>query len=1547
MMNKHYLFSLLFLLLYCKAWAGDPDSSRLRGPGKELSLPVVMTEQRSFPQVEQLPGNSMMPVAAETLFTTDYLNMRFATDTTVNEYQQRAVAAFEELDRSNHYTTTLAPDDLNQLPIGLEQEVGNTKIKIAVSSAVFHPGYAELTVYAKIIIPQEPKQLFFGIKNLKLSYGGGIIGDARLVLLGNVPIPLNGGSSAIVLKGGFDTGTGQGLDMTYVTIDCAGFRELSLSADVMFPRSLLTPLDVDNERIKDENKLVTAAFQTTVRDWNDILVSIALPAFEITSLNGFGFHVGKAVFDGSDIRNSLDVVYPSGYAARYLPVGEENLWRGVYIRDLEVILPKQFSKGKNNGQRVSFGANNLIIDNNGITGSIFGRNILSAGSASGWRFSVDRFNLDLEANHLTGAGFDGTVQLPVASTALAYTAIITANDEYLLKINSLSQLSFNVWAAKAELDPNSWVQFKLADGKFQPEAMLTGRMGITTSGQNTDTASNRKSIVSFQGIRFTNLHLQTKAPYLTADYFGYNDEAKFSNFPVTITEIGLSASETQASLYFGVKVNLMSGSFGGETKVAVVGSFDNRGDYQTWNYEKLQLNLISIHARLGSAMTIDGALQILRDDPVYGDAIGGNIKMDVLNGKVKVDARALFGSTDFRYWYVDAKADLGLGIMVVPPISINGFGGGAYYHMKKAGVNTQASPTGVNYVPDENTGLGLKAMVLFNVGQKVANGEVTFEVAFNNSGGINCMGFFGYATILKLIPGVGDISDRLAGKFQQLADAEAKAMARLGTVGETLADLKVSDPAAAAKALSADQYRVGETGLSAYMGIQYDFTASTFHANFELYLNVAGGIIQGTASDKRAGWAVMHIAPGTWYMHMGTPANRIGIRFGVGSIAISTGAYLMVGDQIPGSPPPPQQVADILGVSMRELDYMRDLNSLGDGRGFAFGANISVETGDLTFLILYASFNCGVGFDIMLKDYGDAHCKGSNDPIGIDGWYANGQAYVYLQGEVGVKVNLRFIKGRFPIISGAAAVLLQAKLPNPVFMRGYMGVRFSILGGLVSGNMRMKVTIGSECEIETGSSAPVDVRIISNIVPAQNAMAVDVFAAPQAAFNMRMGQTFDVEDDNGITTYRVRLDTFTIVNNGTPVAGRLVWNDEMDKVSFYSKEILPPEKSLKAIVKVSFEIYRNGSWQTLYVDGKKSEEVEEITFTTGAAPDYIPMANVEYCYPVAGQKNFFPDEYGQGYISLKTGQTYLFDPRWSYKVQFVPGSGTALTTGMQYDSITQRIVYTMPAIQTSTDYSFNVIAIPPGGSMEGSKVLAYNQTSAGEDGSFDVKNNQAEIVHRGDVTRSLLEYNFHSSKYRTFAAKINGHPLKTGSMTIVMEDVIDLRAETRNDEPFDAAELEGNATTAYVPLVSTTAITDDAYFQADLAPKIYDNYPIKREIFITYRNTAELGIVPRKALYVMSSYLAQARAGKVDSWHTAQMPFVYNLPFYYKKDFSNIQYHVVAKYAGTPYAPEYNFLINGRFQFIRYGKYKVEYQYVLPGGIAGSRAAFEYLNPVK
>src|ERR1044072_8144632 len=262
-----------------------------------------------------------------------------------------AISAVEKVEQSDKWLETLQPDDLNELPIGLRRTVSNITYKVAISSAVFHETYAELTVFAKVKIPQRDEPLFFGISSLKLSYRGGIVGDAKLVLLGDCHIPIHGGNAMLILKGGFNLQNGQAQSgLTSLTIDCNGFKELSVAAQVEFPRSLLIPCDNSGNKITDTKTKVSAGFDAIITDWNDILITINLPKFQVNKLEGIVFTVSNAVFDFSDTRNSPAVTFPSGYEARYLHYPNPYMWRGVYIQTIDIELPKMFRRAGSTGQ---------------------------------------------------------------------------------------------------------------------------------------------------------------------------------------------------------------------------------------------------------------------------------------------------------------------------------------------------------------------------------------------------------------------------------------------------------------------------------------------------------------------------------------------------------------------------------------------------------------------------------------------------------------------------------------------------------------------------------------------------------------------------------------------------------------------------------------------------------------------------------------------------------------------------------------------------------------------------------------------------------------------------------------------------------------------------------------------------------------------------------------------------------------------------------------------------------------------------------------------
>lgn len=953
----------------------------------------------------------------------------YAVGNEMNKERVRAVEIFAQLDQSNNFTDGLSMVDMNSLPAGIQRTVSNVNYALAISHIRFLQEYAELTVWGRAVIPQGEegnRVLFFGAQGIKLSHEGDIIGDARLVLLGDVVIPINNGAASLTLKGGFDLASGRGDGQTYMSIDCRGFKELGITADLTLSEKLVRKVD-EKGRCDSLNSKVATSFSIVVQDWNDMLLSLSLPRFEIVGLNDFIFEAKEVTFDFSDVRNADNIQYPPGYREQYMIPGNENLWKGVYMGELSVTLPRQFTSRRDTNKRVSFVARHMLFDNNGISGVFEARDVLAFGDglAGGWPFSVERFSIELMANNLNGAGFGGQIGLPVAEKSpLNYDAYISPANEYMLKVSKSDAMKFSIWAAEAELLPNSYIELKVKDGRFRPEAMLSGSMAIR-SGLNPD---EKKTVAELQGIKFRRMHLKTEAPYFMVDYLGYDGECSLKGFPLSVGRIALQTRGTEAALGFDAKLALGKEPFAlsAETRIEVVGSMKREKGLHSWNYEHTDVSSIELGTSFAGTFSISGNLVLMNDDPVYGDGFAGNLELKFekfLQG-AGIKTRAVFGKKDFRYWFVDGSVNFGkTGIPLFPPLQMSGMGGGVYYRMAQGGAGESVLPTGTVYVPDESRGLGLKAAVMLNVGDPDAiSGEASFEVAFNNKGGLAYIGFFGQMEVLGQIPGLDNIEGAVNDKFQKLAKAEKKYLEThpgLDAGLDKLQKYKLYQPTDAAKEIYSDQKELGKSGFLAATGIQYDFNQNSFHATFDLYVNVLGGLLKGRGQNNNAGHSVLHIEKGSWYLHLGTPSNRLGLELDLLSLVkIRSGAYLMTGSQIEGSPAPPKQVADILGLDLQKLDYMRDLNALGNGSGFAFGTDFSVATGDITFLILYASFQAGLGFDIMLKDYGEAQCNGRSGPVGIDGWYANGQAYAYLQGEVGVNLKLLFVKKKIPVIKG-------------------------------------------------------------------------------------------------------------------------------------------------------------------------------------------------------------------------------------------------------------------------------------------------------------------------------------------------------------------------------------------------------------------------------------------------------------------------------------------------------------------------------------------------
>lgn len=1456
---------------------------------------------------------------------------------------------FTDIEQNNRYVDMLSPSDLQELPIGISKSIGNIKYTVAFTKAKVNGQYAELSAFARIELPQrnpqtnEPVVLFFGAEGVKFSFQGGLVGDAELALLGNISIPFNGNKWKLLLKGALDPSNGNFADLTYVKIDCEGFKELGIAADVVFSRELLTPLDAQKNPDPNPARSVSGSFQTIVKDWNDLLVDVSIDPFTLTSNPRFGFTVNHAVFDFSDLRNSPAVQFPDAYN-ELLDPGNPNLWRGVYIQTLEVVLPPEF-KQKGSNERISFGAQNLLIDNYGVSGSFYANNILSIGDgdAGGWAFSVDSFALRLEVNQLKAGYFDGNLKLPISEkTDLHYTAAISENN-YLIAVQNNKPLDFDVWKARLHLAPNSTVQLSVQNGKFKPKAILNGYMAVSLSDDpQEETVDTTKKGNLIPKLTFQNLTIQTEAPYFQVQAMGYEGEIKFGNFPISLNNINVSAVNDEIKLGLGINLNLMS-TFSASGGIGIVGKIIDNGGRKKWKYDHLSLDRIGLKADLG-AVKIEGDLMIMKNDPVYGNGFNAHLALEVTAIKLKVSSQAIFGNVGYRYWMVDGLVE-GLNVPI-GPIKLTGFGGGVSQSMKRLGSGMPVfGGSGLTYAPDSTLGLGLKATVLFQVGtETLVNGSIAFELVFNRHGGLNKMGFYGKASVLAtgFENYAGGKLNALKDKLKKVVDKESEILGAGGANALNALGYNEKSKLIDNLGSSAD---AGSGSIEIQLGIEYDFQNKVLHATSEMYVNLLGGILKGRGPNGRAGWSVLHVEPGTWYMQIGTPSDRLGIRLGIGSIAVEAGGYFMMGDNMPASPPPPKVVADILGVDAQELDYTRDLSALTDGRGVAFGADFSITTGDMTFLIFYANFGMGAGFDIMLRDYGDAHCQGSSEPVGVNGWYANGQSYAYMQGELGIKIKLLFINKKIPIIKGAAAVLLQARLPNPSWFRGYLGGNYNLLGGLIEGSFRFKVELGDKCEIVSGNGVAA-IDVISDLKPADNAGQVDVFAAPQATFNMKVNKNFVLADDNGSKTYYIKLDKFDVTKNGQPIQGELEWNTGNDLVTFRSFDVLPPESQLTATVKVAFYEIQNGAQVPVYVNGQLATEEKQVQFTTGIAPPYIPLTNVAHCYPVVEQKNLYPQERHNGYIQLKQGQPYLFEGNYSYEAQFIAAQDS-LNTAVTYVTSARKVQFNLPTLANNKAYVFRVVSKSAGGNT--STVQETTTQSNMEDGnSVSIKNKTISgTATNENAAAELISYTLKTSNHNTFAQKLQAISRSNDNINMPLgsSDVLLLSSSTDAYEPFDIAELTGTDYSSGA-LAQVKATLEDSYYQNNIYPLVYQHYPVEGNITITGRDPLLLGVPPQKAVPVMNAYRIYTQQDIWESYRKTTFPYQYELSNAYKQDFLELRYKVVNQLMGTPAIASYQNLVSNVFPLMNSGNYKVELQYRFPDGQLGTKGYFQFHNPI-
>jgi hypothetical protein len=998
---KKSVLLILFIFIYLRIFSAKDIPFILPDTLNDFDLSVY----QAYTPDTTLPGNA---------------NIGYLNELNLGANTKNLAEAQEILDNAIEYTgnlQTIASGDWVRIPLKITKTLSNIQYTMAIGKVEINAGFSELSVYMSIELPNGRK-LIFGSPSIKLNSTGGLLGDTKLGLFADYAIDLGANKSLLVLKR-MENGSFGG---TYVSIDCDGFKELGIDAQVIFSRDVIVPVDAAGNPVV--NKHVQGNFKVVASDWNDIVASVDLPRFAIPEYADIAFGLNSATIDISDLRNAPNTKFPVQYQGETSP-----LWRGVYIQSLEAILPKQI-KRRNSTGRTSVMVNNLIIDKTGVSGNLGAKNLLALheGAMDKWAYSLDTLQVGFVQNQLIHFGMAGTIMPPVMDNkrdiGIEYSAFIDATKNFTLNASIPEAVQFNfVQAAKVSIRKDSKIDVTIADDNFYPSATLHGSMEIKASlkGKAIPDTINKNGL-NLAKIDFEGMEIKTNAPLLQIHHFSLTT-GRLANFPVQINKLEFKSSESVGSLFVSLSLNLLKDEEGGNGLRTMfhINSTMSNPEVHHWVFDNSFMDALKLDFDIGP-VKLNGGLNIFDDDPIYGTGFCGNINaiFKISNHKkVEAEAATIFGANEeFRYWYADAMA-LGFTLPLGGIVNLTGFGGGAYKHMRmKSNTNSSIecrSSTGVIYVPDGSVGLGIKASVFLTATtESLFAANATLELTCNSTGGINQVQIFGEGQFMVkkdfALPGEVALNIRLTKMCSNSTSA-----------------LQAEDKHTASKSN-------GSVSFQLRLNLQFD--EDIYHGAFAVYANIANGRLKGNASPpgNLAGAVDLYISPSFWHFYLGNYDEKLSLSTDLAQLQVAAGAYFMTGNDLKPPPALDPKIAQELGISINQVSDDRSGRSgeIATGQGFALGANLHINY-DNQGRRLIVRIHAGAGFEFYCMSFGsDRKCaSGYGPPIGANGWRASGLIYLY--------ANV-YVKFWGVSASPGVALMVNGQIPNPNYFEAYLKI---------------------------------------------------------------------------------------------------------------------------------------------------------------------------------------------------------------------------------------------------------------------------------------------------------------------------------------------------------------------------------------------------------------------------------------------------------------------------------------------------------------------------
>jgi len=1188
------------------------------------------------------------------------------------------------------------------LPIGLDRNIEGNNTVVAIIAMKFTPTQAVLNAatWAELPFLGPDVGFGFGAKNICFHKDGlGGMKRAELYLVRDFGYRSDE-SWSFLFKSPTPTDSG-----TYAKWDCKGLHYIEVKAEVEFPKTWLKMANPDDS-LQNVKAHFAGRAEKNGNSWGWIL-NANMDDCEFTHLPGFKMKVNSMVFDYTTIQNPENITFPNGYTG-----DKTNTWKGFYIKNAEITLPDNLKTFDDANPKIQ--VSNLIIDGNGITGKLYAENLFQEfdGDFGGWGGSIDTLKAEIINNTLSNWRMRGRIKTSFTDTLFVYNGLYnrsinqdnnTISNDYNLELVVNTEHGYEreiplSWLPlKMKIDPATSIKVTYNKKDVKAEANLNAT--LTFEGSN-----DILSKLDFKGIKVEGLTFRTYEPYVENGNWDFaSPQHSMAGFPVNIDGVSSVTRFSNGAFGPGVRFNLNVGlqpgsnAVNGTTTLTFWSKLINDRGRQRFMFDGIELDSIGVNADLG-AVKVRGGLNLFQSDATYGDGYRGVVTASFIDN-ITTSATAQFGMVNkFRYWYIDAKTILPTGLPVFSNFAMYGFGGGAWYKMHRSGTtnlaeqafapdsskNPSKTNSGFTYVPDNSASLGLSAQVIMGTSPSAEtfNGDFTLQAQFQNGGGLSSVSLLGNGYMLC------SINERNKAKI--LADADIN-------------------------------YTVSEQTLHGVFNARVDYQPLT-----------------------GSGQMVMHFAPDLWYIKFGEPSKRMQLTF---ADWLRSDAYLMVGQQLPPPPALPAEIQQAFPGYTQSRSSMIEM-----GNGIALGASTGFNTGRQKYMIFYGDVAAEAGYDMAMLKYNGVSCEGRSGELGINGWYATGQVYAYLNASIGMHVDVWFTSGNFEILSLNTAAMLEAGLPNPTWIKGAIGGNYRILGGAVKGYCNYHFSMGDECQM-LGDNPLARIDLISDISPVSGQNGVDVSIEAQVALNFKLNEPFQLKEmtNNGqthIRTFRIKMDQFKIANatNNDSIPGRLSIDPEGFSAYYKPFEMLEGHTNFKVLASVYGEELVNGVWLiATNQNGQVIKQQVTATFETGSRPDRITEQNVAYSYPVIGHKYFLQDECRAGRVQLKSGQSYLFQPREGYNVQFIARfmpTDIALMpvdVPLTYNSSTNTLLFDIPNLINSKSYYIQFIRKEIPNDLNLQRMLELGQQFLNSGGiQHSLTTNESNIYNRGGSRVNLV-----------------------------------------------------------------------------------------------------------------------------------------------------------------------------------------------------------------